>query len=89
MGDCQRLFDNHADLAGSAVCNAQGIFAGEKTGSSDLFACLIPVFWNILYLLGLEFLQGVDVTSIMYSISGLIFVTARCEVSLLDLTPVA
>ncbi len=52
-------------------------------------ALLIPVVGNIFYHLNLPGLEGIDWSSITFSISGLVFLLALYGTRLLDLVPVA
>ena len=53
------------------------------------FASLVPIIGNLAYLLETPELQGVDWTSITFSVAGLLFLLALYSTSLLDLAPIA
>jgi signal transduction histidine kinase/PAS domain-containing protein len=66
---------------GSAISRHQGRLL--------LLAIFIPIVSNLLYLLDIPQISGIDFTSITFSISGLIFLLALYGPRFLDLAPVA
>ncbi len=76
-------------LLGMWPATHRGSSLAKRQARLISFAGLVPAFWNIIYLLEIDFLQGVDLTSIMFSISGLLIVTTLYGTHFLDLTPVA
>ncbi len=61
-----------------------------KRQSRLLFlATVFPVFGNILYLLDIEGIQGIDWSSVLFTGSGLIFILALYRTHFLNLIPVA
>jgi PAS domain S-box-containing protein len=53
------------------------------------YALLVPVFGNIIYLLDIEGIQGIDWSSILFTISGIILLVALYGTRFLDLVPIA
>jgi PAS domain S-box-containing protein len=53
------------------------------------YALLVPVFGNILYLLEIEGIRGVDWSSILFTVSGVLFIFALYGARFLDLVPIA
>lgn len=54
-----------------------------------LFALLIPVGGNILYLLNIEGLEGIDWTSVFFTLTGILMLLTIYRSHFLDLVPVA
>jgi diguanylate cyclase (GGDEF)-like protein/PAS domain S-box-containing protein len=61
----------------------------RRQASLLLWASLIPVAGNLLYLLQSSEFQGIDWSSITFSIAGILFLTALYGTGLLDLAPIA
>lgn len=54
-----------------------------------LFALLIPIFGNILYLLNIEGVQGIDWTSVLFTMTGIIMLVTIYRSGFLGLVPIA
>ncbi len=76
-------------LAGLWSASRGGGILMRKQARLLFWAALIPMFGNVLYLLELEGMQGIDWTSILFSATGLIFVVALYGTHFLNLIPVA
>lgn len=49
----------------------------------------VPVMYNIFYMSGIEFIQGMDLTPFMFNVACLIYVIGINQLRLFDLVPVA
>jgi PAS domain S-box-containing protein len=61
----------------------------KKQSRLLFFAILVTVFGNILYLLDIKGLEGIDWASILFTLSGVILLAALHGTRLLDLVPIA
>lgn len=52
-------------------------------------AALLPALGNLLYLFNIKGIQGIDWSSILFTISGMIFIFALYGMSFLDVVPIA
>ena len=57
--------------------------------STLLVALLVPVFGNLLYLIGIPGLEGIDWSSVFFSLSGILFLRAVYGAGFLDIVPIA
>ncbi len=81
-------------LVGTIVVNLWRTIRGGGTLSHQqgrllFLACLIPVASNLVYLVDMPYFNGVDWTSLTFSISGLFFLMALYGPRFLDLAPIA
>lgn len=67
----------------------KGERVAKKQSQLLFFAILVTVFGNILYLLDIKGLEGIDWASILFTLSGVILLAALYGTRLLDLVPIA
>ncbi len=67
----------------------QGSELSRRQARLLLMALSFPIISNIIYQLGFQTMQGIDWTSITFSISGVFMLTALYGTRFLDLVPVA
>lgn len=76
-------------FASLGLANARGSELSRRQARLLFSALLIPVFGNLIYHLGLPGLEGIDWSSITFSMTGAIFMVALYQTKLLNLVPVA
>ena len=67
----------------------QGSELSRRQARLLFFASIFPVASNLVYLFENEFINGIDWTSITFSISGLFFILALYGTRFLDIVPIA
>ncbi len=71
------------------MASRKGSNVARRQARILMFALLFPVAVNLLYRLGAGGIEGVDWTSITFSVSGLLFLYALYGIRLLDIVPIA
>lgn len=71
------------------LASHKGSEISRRQGRLLLYASLFPVIANIIYLYGVTGMEGVDWSSVTFSITGLFFLWALYGTHLLDLAPIA
>lgn len=67
----------------------KGSEISRRQGRVLLFASIFPIGSNLVYLFGVKGFEGVDWSSITFSITGALFLYALYNTRLLDLAPIA
>jgi PAS domain S-box-containing protein len=71
------------------LASRRGSEVTRRQGRLLLYASLFPMAANLIYLYGITGMEGVDWSSITFSITGILFLRALYGTHLLDLTPIA
>jgi PAS domain S-box-containing protein len=71
------------------LASRRGSEVTRRQGRLLLYASLFPIAANLIYLYGVTGMEGVDWSSITFSITGLLFLRALYGTHLLDLAPIA
>ncbi len=71
------------------LASRKGSEISRRQGRLLLYAILFPLAANLVYLFGIEGVEGVDWTSVTFSVTGLLFLRALYGQKLLDITPIA
>lgn len=71
------------------LASRRGSAISRRQGRLLLYAILVPLAANFVYLFGIEGMEGVDWTSITFSITGVLFLGALYGQRLLELIPIA
>lgn len=71
------------------IASRKGVEYSRRQARFLFFASLVPMIGNLLYLLENPEWQGIDWSSITFSVAGLLFLLALYGTRLLDLTPIA
>lgn len=76
-------------IANLWMASRKGSAISRQQGRLLFYAILVPVAANFVYLFGIDGMEGVDWTSITFSITGVLFLRALYGQRLLDLIPIA
>ncbi|MBL8077094.1 MAG: PAS domain-containing protein [Anaerolineales bacterium] len=76
-------------IANLWLASRRGSAISRRQGRLLLYAILVPVSANFVYLFEIDGMEGVDWTSITFSITGVLFLRALYGQRLLDLIPIA
>lgn len=71
------------------LASRKGSVISRRQSRVLIYACLFPIIANIFYLYGIRGSEGVDWSSVTFSITGVLFLRALYGTRLLDLSPIA
>jgi signal transduction histidine kinase len=71
------------------LASRRGPEISRRQGRLLFLASIFPVLTNLVYLFGVGGVEGVDWTSVTFSVSGLLFLVALYGTRFLDLVPIA
>ncbi len=79
-----------ASLIGTLwLASRKGSEISRRQNRLLLYAIIFPIIANLVYLYGVKGTEGVDWSSVTFSISGFLFLRALYGAHLLDITPIA
>ncbi len=71
------------------MASRRGSDISQRQGRLLFYASIFPLAANLVYLFGVKGAEGVDWSSVTFSITGLLFLWALYDSHLLDISPIA